>query len=127
MLSRVPLAALVVAALSAGGAAVADDEHGTLNPDEMTLGRVMENIRRGQTDMATCASGYFITKSGRHGMARELFETCAEAGYTGAMTWMSQLDNNGLGVTTIPTPPPDGIGAPPRPATRWASSTTAST
>ncbi|WP_372885427.1 tetratricopeptide repeat protein [Shimia sp.] len=78
-------------------AAETDDGHGTLNPDEMTLGRVMENIRRGQTDMVSCASGYFITKSGRHAMAREVFETCAEAGYTGAMTWMSQLDNNGLG------------------------------
>jgi hypothetical protein len=77
--------------------AQAEPEHGTLNPEEMTLGRVMENIDRGQTDMATCAAGYFITKSGRHVMARKLFETCAEAGYTGAMTWMSQLDNNGLG------------------------------
>ncbi|WP_171181176.1 tetratricopeptide repeat protein [Ruegeria sp. HKCCD8929] len=70
---------------------------GTLNPEEMTIGRMMDNIRNGHTDMTTCASGYFITKSGRHVMARELFEACAEAGYTGAMTWMSQLDNNGLG------------------------------
>ncbi|MEO3413946.1 tetratricopeptide repeat protein [Roseovarius sp. CAU 1744] len=70
---------------------------GVLNPEEMTIGRMMDNIRNGHTDMTTCASGYFITKSGRHGMARELFETCAGAGYTGAMTWMSQLDNNGLG------------------------------
>ncbi len=74
-----------------------EDDHGTLNPEEMTLGKVMENIQRGQTDMTTCASGYFITKSGRHEMARKLFETCANDGYTGAMTWMSQLDNNGLG------------------------------
>lgn len=73
-----------------------DDEFGTLNPEEMTMGRMMENIRRGQPDMTTCASGYLITKSGRHAMARELFEICAEAGWTGAMTWMSQLDNNGL-------------------------------
>ncbi|WP_246043977.1 tetratricopeptide repeat protein [Ruegeria sediminis] len=72
-------------------------ELGTLNPDEMTMGHVMDNIRRGQTDMTTCAAGYLITKSGRHAMARELFEVCAEAGYTGAMTWMGQLDNNGLG------------------------------
>ncbi len=78
--------------------AVADtDDGGVLNPEEMTIGRVMENIRNGQTDMVTCAQGYFITKSGRHVPARELFEACAEAGWTGAMTWMSQLDNNGLG------------------------------
>ncbi|WP_146344387.1 tetratricopeptide repeat protein [Falsiphaeobacter marinintestinus] len=74
-----------------------DDDFGTLNPDEMSLGRVMENIRRGQTDMSSCAAGYLITKSGRHGLAREVFETCANDGYSGAMTWMSQLDNNGLG------------------------------
>ncbi|SMX34559.1 tetratricopeptide repeat protein [Actibacterium lipolyticum] len=73
------------------------DTGGTLNPEEMTMGRVMENIRRGKPDMTTCAAGYLITKSGRHEMARELFEVCAEAGYSGAMTWMSQLDNNGLG------------------------------
>ena len=78
------------------------DEFGTLNPDEMTLGRVMENIRDGRTDMVTCATGYFITKSGRHAMARELFGLCAEHGYTGAMTWMSQLDNNGLGADYNP-------------------------
>ncbi|MDP2519770.1 sel1 repeat family protein [Shimia thalassica] len=77
--------------------AFGEDDHGTLNPEEMTLGKVMENIQRGHTDMTTCASGYFITKSGRHEMARKLFETCANDGYTGAMTWMSQLDNNGLG------------------------------
>ena len=82
--------------------AQAEPEHGTLNPEEMTLGRVMENIDRGQTDMATCAAGYFITKSGRHVMARKLFETCAEAGYTGAMTWMAQLDDNGLGADEDP-------------------------
>lgn len=75
----------------------AEEDLGTLNPEEMTLGHVMDNIRRGHTDMTTCAAGYLITKSGRHVMARELFQRCAEAGYTGAMTWMGQLDNNGLG------------------------------
>lgn len=82
-----------------GSSAAADSagEYGTLNPDEMTLGRVMENIARGQTSMTNCAAGYMITKSGRHAQARTVFEACANAGYSGAMTWMSQLDNNGLG------------------------------
>lgn len=80
---------IAIPALAEGG--------GTLNPEEMTMSAVMENIQRGHTDMTTCAAGYLITKSGRHTVARELFEICAEAGYTGAMTWMSQLDNNGLG------------------------------
>jgi uncharacterized protein len=30
-------------------------------------------------------------------MARKLFENCANDGWTGAMTWMSQLEDNGLG------------------------------
>ena len=81
----------------AGETQTVEDEYGTLNPEESGFGHVMGNIRDGVTDMTTCATGYYITKSGRHGMARELFEACAEAGYPGAMTWMSQLDNNGLG------------------------------
>ncbi|WP_232824937.1 sel1 repeat family protein [Primorskyibacter marinus] len=74
-----------------------EDEHGTLNPLDTGFGKVMSNIDKGQTDMMTCATGYYITKSGRHAPARKLFEACAAAGYTGAMTWMSQLENNGLG------------------------------
>lgn len=73
------------------------DDYGTLNPEELTWGRVMENVDNGQTDMMTCAAGYMITKSGKHVPARKLFKQCAEAGWTGAMTWMSQMDNNGLG------------------------------
>ncbi|MEL6678645.1 MAG: sel1 repeat family protein [Pseudomonadota bacterium] len=79
-----------------------EDEGGMLNPMEMGMGRVMENIRNGQTDMVTCATGYYITKSGRHEPARELFEKCANAGYTAAMTWMSQMDDNGLGAPENP-------------------------
>ncbi|AVO38234.1 tetratricopeptide repeat protein [Pukyongiella litopenaei] len=90
MLKRLAVAALVATPALA-------DPGGTLNPEEMTIGRMIDNIRNGETDMPTCMTGYFITKSGRHVMAREVFEACAEAGYTGAMTWMSQLDNNGLG------------------------------
>ncbi|MCG8355750.1 MAG: hypothetical protein MI920_09285 [Kiloniellales bacterium] len=77
-------------------------EDGTLNPEEMSLGSVMEKAVRGEVGMVTCAQGYFITKSGRHAMARVLFEKCAEAGYTGAMTWMAQLDDNGLGAPENP-------------------------
>lgn len=80
----------------------AADSGGTLNPEEMTLGRVLDNVAHGQTDLATCAAGYFITKSGRHAMARAVFEACADAGYSGAMTWMAQLDDNGLGAPENP-------------------------
>ncbi len=75
----------------------AADEFGTLNPDEMTWGSNIARAERGEVDMALCASGYMLTKSGDHANARKIFTACAAAGYTGAMTWMSQLDNNGLG------------------------------
>ncbi|MDO9201123.1 MAG: hypothetical protein Q7U58_07250, partial [Hydrogenophaga sp.] len=57
---------------------------------------------QGKTSMTVCASGYLMTKSGRHEAAREVFQRCAEEGYTGAMTWMSQLEDNGLGAPENP-------------------------
>jgi hypothetical protein len=84
--------------LTAVPALAEDDEGGTLNPPEMGMDRVMQNIRNGQTDMTTCAAGYYFTKKGDHMDARDIFELCAtKGGYTAAMTWMGQLDNNGLG------------------------------
>ncbi|MES2667996.1 MAG: tetratricopeptide repeat protein [Pseudomonadota bacterium] len=70
---------------------------GTLNPEELSLNSVIDQIARGDTRMTNCAAGYMITKSGRHGQARAVFGACAEAGYPGAMTWMGQLEDNGLG------------------------------
>ncbi len=85
------------------GPALAEVESlGSLNPDEMSLGRMVEDAGRGNTSMTVCASGYLMTKAGRHNAAREVFERCAENGYTGAMTWMSQLDDNGLGAAENP-------------------------
>lgn len=75
-----------------------EEDLGTLNPPEMGMDRVLLNIQRGQTDMTTCAAGYYMTKKGDHGNARDVFELCATKGnYTAAMTWMGQLENNGLG------------------------------
>ena len=68
------LAALCVLPAAAQDA----DQLGDLNPDEMTWQRVMRDIERGQTTMTNCAAGYYITKSGRHGPARTLFERCAD-------------------------------------------------
>lgn len=82
--------------------AQSEADHGELNPPEMGMNRVMENIRQGKPDMVTCSAGYFMTKKGDHAMARELFEACAEAGWTGTMTWMSHMDNNGLGAPENP-------------------------
>ncbi len=86
---------LILVGLLAGTSVFAQD--GVLNPEELSVNRVMDNVEHGRLDMMTCASGYFITKAGQHVKARALFEACAEAGYTGAMTWMAQLDANGYG------------------------------
>ncbi len=94
--------ALITLALAASPAFAETESYGTLNPEEMTIDRVLEHAREGDVSMTTCASGYFITKAGRHVQARQLFEACAAAGYTGAMTWMSQLDDNGLGAPENP-------------------------
>ena len=83
-------------------AAALADEGGTLNPDEMSLDSAIAKVLRGEVGMVNCAHGYHITKAGRHAEARLLLERCAEAGYTGAMTWMSQLDDNGLGAPEDP-------------------------
>lgn len=92
------LAVLLAGALSMSlpVAAQQSDPGGTLNPDELSLDRMARNAREGRLDMMTCASGYAMTKKGDHAVARETFTACADAGWTGAMTWMSQLENNAL-------------------------------
>ncbi|MDA7424361.1 tetratricopeptide repeat protein [Thalassococcus lentus] len=96
MLIRLSLIATVLFA-SAPSAEEREEDLGTLNPEEMTWGNNIAKIERGETDMALCASGYLMTKSGDHETARKIFEACAEAGYTGTMTWMSYMENNGFG------------------------------
>ncbi|WP_299655717.1 tetratricopeptide repeat protein [uncultured Tateyamaria sp.] len=85
-----------------GATSAAADEFGTLNPDEMTWQHFLDQAERGETGMVICSMGYALTKSGDHASARTLFRNCANDGYTGAMTWMSQLDNNGLGAEYDP-------------------------
>jgi TPR repeat protein len=93
---------LVLCLAAAPPAAAETSEFGTTNPEEMTMNRLLENVENGRVDMTTCAAGYLMTKSGRHGIARETFEACAAAGYTQAMTWMSYMDQNGLGADFDP-------------------------
>ena len=88
--------------LAATPALAADDEHGTLNPEELTWQSILDRAEDGDVSMTTCASGYMMTKSGDHDTARAIFRQCAEAGYTGAMSWMSYLDQNGFGADYNP-------------------------
>lgn len=96
--SRQGLLAILLSCIAAS--AFAEDDparYGVTNPDEMTWQSFRQRAENGETGMVLCSMGYAMTKSGDHDTARVLFENCANAGYTGAMTWMSQLDNNGLG------------------------------
>ena len=74
-----------------------DDLGGTLNPEELTLGHNILMAEQGQVDMTICASGYMMTKAGRHDLARKVFTACAEAGFTSTMTWMAYMEQNGFG------------------------------
>lgn len=74
-----------------------DDPGGTLNPDEMSLSSSLAKARKGHVDMIICSQGYLMTKKGSHEEARAIFEACAKKGYTGTMTWMSYMEQNGFG------------------------------
>ena len=96
------LAFLVLPLAAVSAWAEGDQSLGALNPDEMSWTSVLNKATQGETSMTICASGYMLTKSGDHAAARVIFKNCAADGYTGAMTWMSQLDNNGLGADYDP-------------------------
>ncbi|MEO0930245.1 MAG: sel1 repeat family protein [Pseudomonadota bacterium] len=70
---------------------------GILNPQDTGREMLTRKIEMGVIDSITCSLGINVTKNDNHELARELTRQCAEAGYTKAMTWMSQLANNGLG------------------------------
>lgn len=96
---------VIAAVLLATGLTAAhadDDPGGTLNPEELTLNSAIAKAARGETSMMICAMGYPVTKQGDHAEARTILEACASNGWTAAMTWMSQLENNGLGADEDP-------------------------
>lgn len=92
-----PLMILTLTLTALPALAEPDEDVGTLNPEEMTIARILDDVAHGETSMMTCAAGYGMTKKGDHDHARDVFEACAADGWTGAMTWMAQLDDNGLG------------------------------
>ena len=97
MIRALIIAALAAACPTAPTWAEEVDPGGTLNPEELTLESAIAKAARGETSMTTCAMGYLVTKSGRHDEARTIFQNCANDGWTGTMTWMSQMEDNGLG------------------------------
>ncbi|MGH1578627.1 tetratricopeptide repeat protein [Planktotalea sp.] len=74
-----------------------ENEFGVLNPEDTGVAMLKRKIEMGVIDSVTCSLGINATKNSDHALSRKLTRLCAEAGYTKAMTWMSQLENNGLG------------------------------
>jgi hypothetical protein len=74
-----------------------EDDLGILNPQDTGREMLTRKIEMGVIDSITCSLGINVTKNDNHELARRLTKQCADAGYTKAMTWMSQLENNGLG------------------------------
>ena len=74
-----------------------EDEFGILNPQDTGREMLTRKIEMGVIDSVTCSLGINATKYDDPELSRNLARQCAQAGYTKAMTWMSQLENNGLG------------------------------
>lgn len=94
------LALFTVALTGAGHAEprnTVEDDLGVLNPQDTGVRMLTRKIEMGVIDSVTCSLGINVTKNNNHELSRKLSTRCAEAGYTKAMTWMSYLENNGLG------------------------------
>ncbi len=89
--------ALMASAVSAEPPVKVEDELGILNPEDTGREMLTRKIEMGVIDSITCSMGINVTKNNDYLLARRLTRKCAEAGYTKAMTWMSQLENNGFG------------------------------
>ncbi len=74
-----------------------EDDHGILNPDDTGQEMLVRKIEMGVIDSVTCSLGINTSKYDDHALARRLATQCAEAGFTKAMTWMSQFEDNGIG------------------------------
>ena len=79
------LSGLVMAAEPTG----ADDEFGTLNPQELTIDYWVARSKEARFDPGMCLYGYPLAKMGAHEAARRIFQRCSEHGITGAMPWMA--------------------------------------
>ena len=77
--------------------AVADDDLGQLNPEELTLKSFVNRAAEGKADIVTCMQGYMATQSGRHDWANTIFKTCTDQGFVGAYHWRSYMAHNGYG------------------------------
>lgn len=74
------------------------DEYGVTNPEELSMEGMMDRLSRGEIDPMNYVIGYGAAKAGRHKEARQIFkEAIDRTGSAQAMTWMSWIEDNGLG------------------------------
>jgi len=97
-ISKITFAAALLGGMaSAEPPATSENEFGILNPQDTGREMLRRKIEMGVIDSVTCSLGVNATKYDNHELAKNLAEQCAEAGFTKAMTWVSQMENNGLG------------------------------
>jgi uncharacterized protein len=87
--------ALTAAALSLP--ARAEDDAGSLNPEEMTLDYFANRYDFKAGKSAACMYGYAATKSGNHVAGQKIFQKCIDAGVDAALIWKSYMSDNGYG------------------------------
>ncbi|MEM1079704.1 MAG: tetratricopeptide repeat protein [Pseudomonadota bacterium] len=72
------------------------EDHGTHNPEELSLRGALARLKIGQPSPMDSALGYGAAKAGLHEEARALFEDSAARGNVQGMTWLSWMEDNGL-------------------------------
>ncbi|WP_425093937.1 tetratricopeptide repeat protein [Tropicimonas sp. S265A] len=97
--------ALALALAFLGSAALADspgphemvmEDHGTHNPEELSLKGALARLKIGTPTPMDSALGYGAAKAGMHEEAREIFTDSANRGNVQGMTWLSWMEDNGL-------------------------------
>ena len=95
-------AALLLCASLAAAPALANDEYGDTNPDELSVSYFLKKLQRGEAEAMGSVHGYAAAKSADYATARAIFGILAKRGNAQAMTWMSWLDDNGFGAPEDP-------------------------
>ena len=78
------------------------DEAGVLNPEELSLRGALDRMRYGETHPLMGIIGYGAAKEGNHKVAREIFEEMSRDENVQGMTWLSWMEDNGLGAPENP-------------------------
>lgn len=94
--------AVLVCLMATGGQAgdresQVSDMFGTKNPEELSLRGALDRLRHGEWHPMTSAIAYGAAKAGMHDVAREIFTDSAARDNVQGMTWLSWMEDNGLG------------------------------